>query len=72
MIYAADGEGLTPTQAAKRILLDAASSASQWPQGYAIDTELLTDAERKRIDAALLKQWERVQRLLGYEGWSLQ
>lgn len=72
MIKGSDGERLTPTQAAKEIIMDAASHASYWPEGFMVDNDALTDGERKRINDALDKQWQRLQRLLGYEGWKLQ
>jgi hypothetical protein len=65
------GERLTPTDAAKLILIGAAQSAQYWEEGVVVDVSALTEKEKMRIYEALAKQFDRLQKLFGYEGYSM-
>ncbi len=71
MIKGTNGERLTPTQAAKEILLDAAGRAAYWQEGFVVDDDELTERERQAISESIQKQFDRIQKFLGYEGWKL-
>lgn len=62
------GKKVTPTQFAKLILGDYAERAMDaWSEDLFIDDEALTDREVEEIEAALLKQRRRIDKLLGYD-----
>ena len=71
IIDSANGDRLTPTEAAKIILLDAGSTAAYFAERDIVDMERVTEAEQKRIWQALEKQYERMQKFFGHSGWSL-
>jgi hypothetical protein len=61
------GHKLTPTEAAKRIAMEAADRAPAYaePHGtYVVQADKFTAAEQKKVDAALMKQLTRIARLL--------
>ncbi len=66
-----EGKRLTPTEAAKEILISNAGNASYWSEQHAIDVEKLTPTESRKIDEAIDKQWRRLQKFFGYSGWKL-
>jgi hypothetical protein len=59
------GAKLTPTQAAKLIVAELGVNWWVWDERYIIDVEVLTDAERAKIDTACSRQCERMIEFLG-------
>jgi hypothetical protein len=65
------GKRQTPTQAAKLILLDNASKAGYWEEQFQIDVDKLTPREKRQIETQLEKQFDRLQKFLGFRGATL-
>lgn len=64
-------ERLTPKQAAQVILLSTAQNVAYWPESFALTYERATERERRLINEQLDKQYDRMQRLFGHEGWRI-
>ncbi len=71
MIVDDDGNRMTPTEAAKIILIRNAQDAGYWGEQSDVDWKRLTDSEKRRINEALEKQFNRLQKLFGQQGWEL-
>lgn len=69
MIVTDEGERVSPTTLAKRIVEHASYMAVETSFDIAavmIDERRLTDKDRDRIEAAVEKQYDRVRALLGF------
>ena len=64
-------EKFTPNEAAKEILMDRATGASYWRESHIFDMEKITPGEAAKIDAALEKQYDRLQKFFGRSGYSM-
>lgn len=71
MIVDDDGKRLTPTDAAKLILISNAQNAGYWDEQVTVPYEKMTTSERRRVNEALRKQFDRLQKLFGHSGWEL-
>ncbi len=71
MIVDDDGKRVTPTEAAKLILISNAQNATYWDEQMAVQYEKMTASERRRVNEALEKQFNRLQKMFGHQGWEL-
>ena len=67
-----DGKRTTPKLMAQQIILDSVSSrAGYWHETQADDYDNMSERERRLVREQIDKQFDRVQKLFGQEGWSL-
>jgi len=69
MIRSITGERLTPKQLAQEIIMQQVAQ-SMYRLYEGIEGEGLTDRERVLVEAQIVKQKERIERLFGYEAGS--
>jgi hypothetical protein len=68
-----NGKRTTPKLMAQQIILDSVSArADYWYEFQQDDYDKMTARERQLVDEQLDKQFERVQKMFGQEGWTLR
>lgn len=65
-----DGEPTTPKLLAQDIILDSISArGGYWHEFMSNEYEKMTPRERRMVTEQLKKQFARVQKMFGQEGW---
>lgn len=64
-----EGHTMTPTEAARMILISQAQGARLWEEQDHFQPEKLTDADRRLLNEALERQFIRLQKFFGHSGW---